>query len=100
MFLHKIFMLRFQSLHSMFLTLPSANLEARERYLKSKEFLDLIRPSFGLTTRDKYIITTIVKPSNVVISGDKELGPGRYMLRIKNNGLTKDGKVNLTIEIQ
>ena len=83
-----------------FVTKPDAKVTGREKYLKSKQFNDLINPSFGYTIeKDTYTLNTELNYEDIVISGDRQIQSGRYNILIKNSGLTPEGKINITIQI-
>jgi len=81
-----------------FVTRQGENPGSRENYLKSQKFIGLPSPSFGYRVNtDKYIINTELKYKDIAVSSDRSIGPGAHTLVIRNNGLTPDGKVNVTI---
>jgi hypothetical protein len=81
-----------------FVTRQGENPGSRENYLKSQKFIGLPSPSFGYrVSTDKYIINTELKYKDIAVSSDRSIGPGAHTLVIRNNGLTPDGKVNVTI---
>ncbi len=83
-----------------FVTKPDAKVSGREKYLKNKGFNDLINPSFGYTIeKDTYTLNTELNYEDIIISGDRQIQSGRYNVLIKNNGLTPEGKINITIQI-
>jgi len=69
--------------------------------LVDNDFLDQINPMFGFN-RDtsKYLIRNDLRYEDIYVSGDVKVDPGKYKLVIIHNGVTKDGKVNVTIGIE
>jgi len=81
-----------------FVTRQGENPGSRENYLKSQKFIGLPSSSFGYrVSTDKYIINTELKYKDIAVSSDRSIGPGAHTLVIRNNGLTPDGRVNVTI---
>ncbi len=65
------------------------------------DFLDLETPSFGFRKEaPEFVMQNELRYSDVFISGTTRLEPGKYNLYIIHNGVTPDGKVNLTIEVR
>jgi hypothetical protein len=81
-----------------FFTKQAADPNSRDGYLKSQTFIDMPSPSFGYRVeKDKYVVNAELKYSDISISSNKIIGPGLHRLVIRNNGLTPDGRVNITI---
>ena len=85
-----------------FATKPNASITRTEKYLKKKEFTDLITPAFGYQIGKIHSINTLLDYDDIIIIGDVEgdvAQSGRYNLIIKNNGLTAEGKVNISVSL-
>ena len=84
-----------------FMTRPGADLTTREESLGIQQFLDLISPSFGypLDVDKEYVVSLILNYPDIKIEGSREVAAGKYTLKVLNNGLTSDGKINLTVSI-
>ncbi|MBR9676507.1 hypothetical protein GOV04_00005, partial [Candidatus Woesearchaeota archaeon] len=82
-----------------FLTPPNANVRRHDARLEEKTFLELSNPRFGTASTDEYVVQTMLDYENIILSGNQKVGSGFYSIVITNNGLTSDGKVNITISI-
>ncbi|MCX6709979.1 MAG: hypothetical protein NTV63_03455 [Candidatus Woesearchaeota archaeon] len=81
-----------------FVTLPDSKPESRQGYLKSGTFSELILPAFGYRVeKEKYTVNTELTYPYILITGERKLDAGTHSIIIKNNGLSADGKVNVTI---
>jgi hypothetical protein len=70
-------------------------------YFDDNNFLDQINPSFSYAGELKtFIVQNELRYDDVYISGDNNLQPGKYSLYITHNGVTPDGRVNLSIEVK
>lgn len=76
------------------------NLNKIEVDLDDDEFLDLVHPAFGFDTDvASYLIQNELRYEDVFLSGDDTVQSGTFNLLIRNNGLTSDGRVNLSVSI-
>ena len=76
------------------------NINQVEMDLDNNEFLDLIHPSFGFDTDvANYVIQNQLRYSDAYLAGDDIVHSGTFTLLIRNNGLTADGRTNLTVSI-
>ena len=74
----------------------------KENDLQLKQFLDLIQPLFGKVIPikgAKGVVITLTY-DDISISGNNKVGTGKHTMIIKNNGLTDDGRINITIKIR
>ncbi|MBT7903742.1 hypothetical protein HN587_07805 [Candidatus Woesearchaeota archaeon] len=83
-----------------FMTKPDFDAGSVEDQLDDDEFLDVVSPAFGFRREPgEYLLRTDLRYIDLVLSGDKKVGTGSYKLVIRNNGLTSDGRPNVTIQI-
>ncbi len=69
--------------------------------LAENSFLDRKSPSFGLGREAKsFVVQGELRYEDVLLSGAEKLAPGKYTVYIINNGLTPDGKINLTMVVK
>ncbi|MBN1544359.1 hypothetical protein JW898_02750 [Candidatus Woesearchaeota archaeon] len=70
-------------------------------YFDDDEFLDLTIPSFGYIREDKpFVVQNELRYGDVYVGGDLRLEPGKYNLYIIHQGVTPDGRVNLSVEVR
>jgi hypothetical protein len=70
-------------------------------YMRDNEFLDQANPSFSYAgDRKDFLVQNELRYEDVFIAGGTRLQPGKYNLYITHNGVTEDGKVNLSITVQ
>jgi hypothetical protein len=83
-----------------FATNPAMDVSGVVDDLEDDEFLDRVNPMFGYKKGSSdYVITAELRPINTYISGSNSLNPGKRTLVFRNNGLTAEGKVNITVTI-
>ena len=85
----------------LFVTETGGRVGQRDVYLNSskQEFEDFPLPRFGMPLDDKltYVSTGLRYP-DIVFSGDVgKVGAGRHTMVVRNNGLTEDGRTNITV---
>ncbi|MFH1668949.1 MAG: hypothetical protein ABIA62_03400 [Candidatus Woesearchaeota archaeon] len=77
------------------------NVDAVADKFDDDEFLDEENPSFGYPEEStRFVMQNQLRYDDIFISGDKIFAPGKYELYIIHNGVTPDGRVNLSIEIR
>jgi len=67
--------------------------------LESGTFFDLINPSFGKYLSDEYEINTELRFLNFNFNTYKDLGNGKYLIAISNEGLDKNNKTNINLRV-
>jgi hypothetical protein len=83
-----------------FVTNNEAKIGKREEYLKERDFLNLVNPSFGYRIeQDMYDVKTQLEYDGIVIQGSDILAPGLYNLEIVNKGYDSEGRVVLEVKL-
>jgi hypothetical protein len=80
-------------------TASSSSLSKRNRLLSKKIFSRQISPSFFNFLGDSYYNEIVLFYEGIAISGDEIYGKGRYSFLLRNDGLTSDNMVNVSIVI-
>jgi len=69
--------------------------------LEDNDFLDRTSPAFGYSDgMKKFVMGSELRYPDIYLDGDLNLQPGTYNLYIIHNGVTPDGRVNLTVEVR
>ncbi|MFC1723303.1 NosD domain-containing protein [Nanoarchaeota archaeon] len=69
--------------------------------LVDNTLLDEVHPFFGLKRPEgNYIIRNELRYEDLTIGGDFRVSPGAYRVYLRHNGVTADGRVNITLVIQ
>ena len=64
-------------------------------------FMDRINPMFGFTYGEsKYVIRNELRYDDIHLGGYFDLPPGAYRIYLRKNGVTPDGKYNITLTIE
>jgi hypothetical protein len=64
-------------------------------------FMDSINPMFGFAYGEsKYIIRNELRYGGIHLGGSFNLPPGAYRLYLRKNGVTADGKFNITLTVE
>jgi len=69
--------------------------------LDDDSFLDVENPSFGFSGKDaSNIMQNELRYSDIYLGGNIKLMPGKYDIYLNHQGVTSDGRVNVTITIE
>lgn len=83
-----------------FMTNPSASIPRRMAYINEKTFEGLIFPSFGLPlNQDTCMIVATLSYAGTEMSGDQEAPEGIYTIIVRNEGITGNGTINMSVRI-
>jgi parallel beta-helix repeat protein len=84
-----------------FVTRPNFGTNSLETDLASDEFMDRTSPTFGFRRKfDQYTIRNELRYPDIYLGGARDMPPGTYNLVLRNNGVSADGRMNITITVR
>lgn len=82
-----------------FVSANKTSFKNKNKLLDSKKFEEESNPNFGSGSRKNLVVDIILNYQNIVFNGIDASSRGDHNIRIRNDGLTADKKINISVSV-